>query len=575
MKIKKMILRNFRAYKDAVIEFDDFNCIIGKNDVGKSTIFAALDWFFGNRELNNDDVYVGIDKNSYHYDPIVQSFGNYVELSVEISFKYLKNDIYSIPDIFDRLKIGKDNSLQEENDKHFFVRDFLDDDVLTVAKIYSFDSVGFTNKVEYRVKIFHFYNYECFSNLSEQEVKQLYSVAVEDVSVVEKDVRLKMIGQKKDILDNPLKIKYQPLYANEYNEENYVNAKILDRIYNRLYDCLLEQNIRRIPYFTKVNETFIKADCFPLFKLDRTETSVYDYVKLLLDNKKGKIINIIKEIKNDVAQSISNKIFIDDKSVVESFDFTESVEILAKSVLNTKNGIPLKNRGEGFQMKIKNALFRLLSEQNVYSYRPILFAFEEPEVHLHPEEQRKMFKTLETLSQIDNYQVLITTHSPFIVKELSTRGKKWIALKQENGSTRAIDTNDLVLKYADKHISMNEINYLAFDEASIDYHIELFGYIQNKLGQTQIEDFDIWLRTQPNVRLYNWYHTKKFEKVEGGKTLPYCVRNCIDHPIIVDTPSDKNKHKAYLNNKKYNNLWVIKMSIEIMREAIRNNKLNE
>ena len=56
MRIKKLIINNFRAFKHAEIAFDDFNCVIGKNDTGKSTILAAMEWFFDqNRELSEDD----------------------------------------------------------------------------------------------------------------------------------------------------------------------------------------------------------------------------------------------------------------------------------------------------------------------------------------------------------------------------------------------------------------------------------------------------------------------------------------------------------------------------------------
>ena len=46
MKIKKIILRNFRGYKDNTIDIDSrLNTIIAKNDVGKSSILEALDVF--------------------------------------------------------------------------------------------------------------------------------------------------------------------------------------------------------------------------------------------------------------------------------------------------------------------------------------------------------------------------------------------------------------------------------------------------------------------------------------------------------------------------------------------------
>lgn len=47
MKLTKIKLKNFRCYQQE-IEFliDDLTSIIGKNDIGKSTILEALDGFF-------------------------------------------------------------------------------------------------------------------------------------------------------------------------------------------------------------------------------------------------------------------------------------------------------------------------------------------------------------------------------------------------------------------------------------------------------------------------------------------------------------------------------------------------
>lgn len=47
MKIKKVILTNFRGYKSTTeINFNDLTVFVGRNDVGKSTILEALDLFF-------------------------------------------------------------------------------------------------------------------------------------------------------------------------------------------------------------------------------------------------------------------------------------------------------------------------------------------------------------------------------------------------------------------------------------------------------------------------------------------------------------------------------------------------
>lgn len=46
MIISKLYIKNFRGYKEQTIYLhDNLNVIIGKNDVGKSTILEALEIF--------------------------------------------------------------------------------------------------------------------------------------------------------------------------------------------------------------------------------------------------------------------------------------------------------------------------------------------------------------------------------------------------------------------------------------------------------------------------------------------------------------------------------------------------
>lgn len=47
MILNKVTIRNFRCYSNATtIDIGNLTCIIGKNDVGKSTVMEALDTFF-------------------------------------------------------------------------------------------------------------------------------------------------------------------------------------------------------------------------------------------------------------------------------------------------------------------------------------------------------------------------------------------------------------------------------------------------------------------------------------------------------------------------------------------------
>lgn len=47
MKIVSLTIENFRSYRNPVtIPFNDLTVLIGKNDIGKSSILEALDIFF-------------------------------------------------------------------------------------------------------------------------------------------------------------------------------------------------------------------------------------------------------------------------------------------------------------------------------------------------------------------------------------------------------------------------------------------------------------------------------------------------------------------------------------------------
>jgi energy-coupling factor transporter ATP-binding protein EcfA2 len=55
MKLSELKLKNFRSFsQETSIIISDLNVIIGKNDVGKSTLLEALDIFFNGKPDKND-----------------------------------------------------------------------------------------------------------------------------------------------------------------------------------------------------------------------------------------------------------------------------------------------------------------------------------------------------------------------------------------------------------------------------------------------------------------------------------------------------------------------------------------
>ncbi|NCP53137.1 MAG: ATP-binding protein [Flavobacteriales bacterium] len=67
MKIVSLTIENFRSYRNPItITFNDLTVLIGKNDIGKSTIMEALDIFFENRKMDSDDINNDAKANNEH-----------------------------------------------------------------------------------------------------------------------------------------------------------------------------------------------------------------------------------------------------------------------------------------------------------------------------------------------------------------------------------------------------------------------------------------------------------------------------------------------------------------------------
>ena len=57
MKLVAVTLKNFRGYQDdKTIQIGDLTTIIGRNDVGKSSILEALEVFFNNETVKIDNL---------------------------------------------------------------------------------------------------------------------------------------------------------------------------------------------------------------------------------------------------------------------------------------------------------------------------------------------------------------------------------------------------------------------------------------------------------------------------------------------------------------------------------------
>ena len=154
---------------------------------------------------------------------------------------------------------------------------------------------------------------------------------------------------------------------------------------------------------------------------------------------------------------------------------------------------------------------------------------DEPELSMHPKWQSKIFdfyRGLFTTNNSQTAQIFFATHSENVIRAAVTDPDVLIIiLSESNGIISANKINEMVLPSA----TAAEINYLAFDVKSVDYHIALYGDFQTQTGKNRIEDADAELALQAEYDSSIHAKPDSFGR-STYNTLPTYIRNAIDHP---------------------------------------------
>jgi len=152
-----------------------------------------------------------------------------------------------------------------------------------------------------------------------------------------------------------------------------------------------------------------------------------------------------------------------------------------------KRHILLDSLGSGYEMIFSLLYSFYLSKQ---SSKQLIVFVDEPELHLHPKLQESFIKILLEFSK--SAQVILTTQSPLFVKQALYNEKVQVnVLKKENNEVQIAKIKDRVLSY----LSANEINFIAFDLPTEEYHNELYEELKirdndSRANPLNLKDFD-------------------------------------------------------------------------------------
>jgi len=438
MNIVQVKIENFRGYKDeVVIDFNDLTVFVGKNDIGKSTILEALDIFF-----NENKGVVKIDKDDINKQAL--EAGN-KEIKISVVFNELPETL--------TIDTSNPTTLSEE----YLLNS---DSQLEVIKIYP--NAG---KEKVFIRANHPTNQDC-SDLLLKKIRDLQKIL--DDNSIDCEHRNKSAVIRKSIWEyfsSTLALEEINIDVTKEDAKN-----IWEQLKNYMPLYSLFQSDRKNSDGDSEVQNPMKLAVQEILKDETLKNSleqVAHEVESKLQEVATKTLEKLNEMNPEIAESLS--------PVIPTPDSLKWIDVFKNVSISGDDDIPINKRGSGVKRLILLNFFRAEAErrqqeQNVPS---IVYAIEEPETSQHPNHQRKLIEAFIALSSIDKTQIILTTHSPSIVKLLEFEHLKLI---KNEGIKEIINIQSGDLPYP----SLNEVNFLAFSESNDEYHNELYGFIESE-----------------------------------------------------------------------------------------------
>lgn len=198
-----------------------------------------------------------------------------------------------------------------------------------------------------------------------------------------------------------------------------------------------------------------------------------------------------------------------------TFDVIDSSNHLKNgNILVNENGkqYDLEDKGSGFQRTVMLSMLQVLSNISLSNLdNNIVLCIDEPELNLHPKAQEKLIEAIQKLSK--NIQVIITTHSPYILKHYKKdEGNVVYVFKDSTKADIANLDKVYVLPFGP---TLAEVQYFAYHLTPNDLHNELYGYLESESKLSFINS-------------KKWFN-EKINKEEDVSLQKY-IRHSIHHP---------------------------------------------
>ena len=506
MKIDSMKIKNFRGYKDETeIKLNDLTVLVGKNDIGKSTILEALDIFF-----NDGKGVIKLDKTDVNVKSRTEEN---LDIEISVCFSELPEQIV--------IDSTVETSLQDE----FMLNA---NGQLEVIKRYK---NGGSAKVFIKAK--HPTNDKCAELLLKKNRDLKRIIQSENIECENQTVNAEM---RKAIWNKFSDDLQQDIIEIDVSKEDA--KKIWEKLSNYLPTYSLFQSDRKNsdgdneiqdPLKTAVKQILSDTE------LQATLAEVAVEVENKLKEVADRTLTKLREMDSTIAASLN--------PIIPSADSLKWQDVFKNVSISGDEDIPINKRGSGVKRLVLLNFFRAEAERRCEEQGStgVIYAIEEPETSQHSDNQRIMIEAFKTLASAANTQIILTTHSSYIVKQLQFTDLRLIK-ENEEGNKEILGVLPGQLQYP----SLNEVNYIAFNEVTEEYHDELYSFIEFQGWK------DLYIEGKP-TRLYKRIR-RNGSISDEQKVLTEYIRHQIHHP--------ENQ-----NNPRYTS-EELKQSIDLMRVFI-------
>lgn len=575
MRLHSLKIEGFRRHFDTELAFSDATFLIGPNNSGKSSVLKAIEYLLNDkRKMAASDFYCILDDEEenqqvcdkvvltaefrnvprdivkwrgfnkqrlfkYEVEPHDYATESGLSIFYRKTYEPIKNNIIEMKQY--------ESTLKEEYKDAKTIQDFLDSGLdEEVIKTYFEDKT---------------YN----QNMTPKMINELKDIGIEDLFDVNEDEAIWFEnpgGIPANVTSKLPKYLLIPdsTEKDELSGQSGALMKTLKSLFEDVRDA--SKNFEKAQYYL----TELAKELDP-------EDEDSDFFQLLNDLN-GVVGDVFPETSFLAKANLSDP----NEAIKPKFD------VQLGSNINTE----IDYQGAGV---IRSAIFALLryrsmrenkrSKDSDNYVRPLVIAFEEPEIYLHPQAAQQMRDTIYELSVDPNNQIICTTHSPYMIDLSKNTHQILNSLFTEEdhieykGRMKSVDmvfSNPFNISKAFKNLLADDQSYVKM-LLKIDDSISKIFFTKNVLiveGDTEEVLIRETLSRMPEEMYKEFSYNWEVIRARGKATIISLVRYLKAlgvNPFVIHD-RDKMKPKAFEMNKHILKALGDKSRVVILEECV-------